>query len=699
MRTLKKYVPKDDFDIPKSIDLSRFTAVLIRQSDERGKEEHAYSREAQLKLIQYAMRLRGDTTDEKIRVYDEGAGVSGQKHIHQRKVLNDLYNDMKRGIVGSLVIIHEDRLFRDQYHTNDTTFIKHLAENNVMLFVKIDHRRYDCTKTSDRNSLLDKLIASRNYLEEQVLGKMNGGQEAKALNGQFDGRNLAMGYIVKGKKKQQVILIYEPWAKVIRWMFARFKELDSIAKLAHEIELMPYLFKDPTADDFLEFTFKIRMTKVPGGFKPSCVEAIKYMLSNLMYAGAWIYNDAVVMWNDDMAIVDRELALWAYHKITGRDIEGNLLENVERRQIRDDGAEAVLKFLLQDPIGSIYVTHPEHPEYIRQTLIKDHKAEGKLFRDITFAIRAHLIDDIFLERVKEVARADKHLAKHIEACITELEEKYAESIVSVEDHLAQVRLQIEKTLALLHDQILTLDEKSKEKFNKDLLGLREREKKLLAEQGQATQTSLKADYEELSDVLQDIPRRLDTCTMQRKQKLARLITESVTIEEISVHWLRFTVVWRGPLANRPDVCLIWRQRGRRSDDWTNEEDEYIRTNYPEGDKWVMLEALPTRTWNMIYQRALTLGIHRKINTLNNIPQNVTMHDLNVIPDRETAIQLVTEASQRNNKSYGIWLFSAGLHEFTEQGEHWNTNIGSSPSPSPRGSSAGRPRANQASISP
>lgn len=696
MRTLKKYVPKDDFDMPKSIDLSRYTAVLIRQSDERGKEEHAYSREAQLKLIQYAMRLRGDTTDENIRVYDEGAGVSGQKHIHQRKILNDLYNDMKRGIVGSLVIIHEDRLFRDQYHTNDTTFIKHLAENNVMLFVKIDHRRYDCTKTSDRNSLLDKLIASRNYLEEQVLGKMNGGQEAKALNGQFDGRNLAMGYVVKGKKKQQVILIYEPWAKVIRWMFARFKELDSIAKLAHEIELMPYLFKDPTADDFLEFTFKVRMTKVPGGFKPSCVEAIKYMLSNLMYAGAWIYNDAVILWNDDMAIVDRELALWAYHKITGRDIEGNLLENVERRQIRDDGAEAVLKFLLQDPIGSIYVTHPEHPEYIRQTLIKDHKAEGKLFRDITFAIRAHLIDDIFLERVKEVALADKHLAKHIEASITELEVKHAESVVSVEDHLIQVRVQIEKTLALLQDQILTLDDKSKEKFRKDLLGLREQEKELLAVQEQATQNNLKADYHELSDVLQDIPSKLDTCSMVRKQKLARLITEHVMIEEVSVHWLRFTVVWRGPLADRPDVCLIWRQRGKRSEDWTPEEDEYITANYAEGDKWVMLEALPTRTWNMIYQRALTLGVHRKINTLNNIPQNVTMQDLNVIPDRDTAIKLVTEASKRNSKSYGIWLFSAGLHEFTEQLEHWNTNIGSSPNPFLRDSNGDRPHAGQAS---
>ena len=69
-----------------------------------------------------------------------------------------------------------------------------------------------------------------------------------------------------------------------------------------------------------------------------------------------------------------------------------------------------------------------------------------------------------------------------------------------------------------------------------------------------------------------------------------------------------TLVWRGPLTDRPDVCLIWRQRGRRSDDWrAADEDAYIRANYATGDKWEMLEHLPRRSWNMIYHRALVFG--------------------------------------------------------------------------------------------
>ena len=423
---------------------------------------------------------------------------------------------------------------------------------------------------------------------------------------------------------------------------------------------MPYLFPDPSADDFLTYTFKIHMAKVPGGFKPSCIETIKYMLSNLSYAGAVIYKGSIIAWDSDRAIVDKELALWAYHKITGRDVEGNVLEGVERRSLRSDSAQAVLKYILRDPAGPLYVTRSDNPEYVRQSLIKDQGPDHKLLRDITFAIRAHLVDDIFLDRIKALAVADPHIAQTIEASIQSLEEQHIEETVSIEDQLVNVRLEIKKMLAFLHDKILILTPKEKADYNKTLTGLRDQEQALTEAQEQADQTDLKKDFQELADLLADIPGKLSGSTMERKQKLAKLITESVTIEEVSVHWLRLTVLWRGPLANRPDVCLIWRQRGKRSEDWKPEEDEYIKANYTYGDKLEMLEALPSRSWNMIYQRALTLGVHRNVNTFNTIPQNVTIEDLNVIPDREMAMKLVSEAAKRGNRSYGVWLYSAGL---------------------------------------
>jgi DNA invertase Pin-like site-specific DNA recombinase len=689
MRKLKQYVPQDDFDMPKEIDLERYTAVLIRQSEERAAKDHIFSREMQLELPIYAMRLRKEKTDTWIHVYDEGAGVSGQKRIDEREELNRLYYDIKHGIVGedgvrrtigSLVIINEDRLFRDEFHTNDTTFIQLLAEYHVLLFVRTDHRRYDCTKHSDRNALLDKLIASRNYLDDHVYGRMNVSQEAKALQGLFDGRNLPMGFVVDKKvpKKEQHPLVYEPWVDAIRWLFKRFKELDSIGKLAYEIEALPYLFPDPTAEDFLRYTFKINMTKFPGGFKPTATGTLTYMLTNPTYIGCWVYKDAIVRWDNHPAIVDKDLFMSVYQRITGHDLEGNPVEGMERRKLQTRSADAVLKHLLTTPLGSMYVGNHEQPVYMR-IMATHHSDKHTMHRDKAFSFSAELLDDIFLSRIKALALADQHIAEHIKASIDELEEEHVEAVVSIDDQLAHVRLEIQKTLAFLHDEILTLTAEEKAKYNRTLAGLRQREKDLIEAQNNTPQTTLKEDFQELADVLADIPGRLDGCTMERKQKLARLITESVVIEDVSVHWLRLTVFWRGPLAARPDVCFIWCQRGRRHvERWNADEDEYIKANCATGDKWTILNHFPEKTWNMIRERSLFLGVRRQVSQTVPIADNTTVSDLNIIPDRAIALRILEEVSQTSSKtvkrdslSFAVWLYPAGLSEFVQALEHRN----------------------------
>ena len=655
LRRLKNYEPGDEFDLPKQLDRSRDTAVLIRQSDHRAGEDHSFSRESQLQLVAYAQRLRGDATDEHVHVYDEGAGVSGQKRIDERVELSRLYSDIKRWLIGSVVIIHEDRLFRDEYHTNNTTFIQLLAEQDALLFVRTDNRRYDCTKPSDRNALLEKMIASRNYLDDHVLGRMNGNQQAKALQGLFDGRMLPMGYVTQGKKKQQVLMVYEPWAKVIRWLYERFQELGSVYPLAREVEAMPYLFPDPSADDLLRYTFKIHMTKVPGGFKPATVDAIRYILTNPVYIGAWVYDDAMVRENNHPAIVDRELFLACYHKITGRNLQGEPLPGIERRRLHHDSAQAVLKYILRDPSGPLHVMHAKHPNYIRA----ERATEGQeLLMRWTFSISTHVIDDVFLARVKELAINDQLLGEHIKASIAELEERHTESVISVDEHLAHVRAEIEKTMALLYDNILNLTPQDKQRYNGILEGLRAREAELVAVQENSLHESLQDDMQELSDILADIPAHLDSCTMERKQRVAHLLVESATLEELSVHWVGLTIVWRGPLANRPDVCLIWRQHGARSNTWTAEEDAIVTEHYPKTDKWTMLEALPNRTWNMVYQWALTLGLHRSAYIQAPLPDNFTVSDLRIFPDREIAMSIVSEAI--NQRGYVRWLYSAGV---------------------------------------
>jgi hypothetical protein len=177
---------------------------------------------------------------------------------------------------------------------------------------------------------------------------------------------------------------------------------------------------------------------------------------------------------------------------------------------------------------------------------------------------------------------------------------------------------------------------------------------------------------------------------QLQTSLARLLAESVAIEEVSVHWLRLTVVWRGTLSEGPDVCLIWRQRGRRSDPWTTEEDAYIAAHYPKADKWTVLQALPRRSWNMIYQRALGLGLQRATSSKEDVPLNICIEDLEVIPDPDLAMALVLEASKRRERSgmrdpeqgsnqmgtYPVWLRSANSSKMAAEGVHRTLHRGS-----------------------
>jgi hypothetical protein len=85
------------------IDKTRATAVLVSQSKTGADTAMAESRETQLGLQDYARLLYGDDEPD-VQLFDEGAGVSGQKRIDQRKVLDRLYQLMNKGIVGTVVL-------------------------------------------------------------------------------------------------------------------------------------------------------------------------------------------------------------------------------------------------------------------------------------------------------------------------------------------------------------------------------------------------------------------------------------------------------------------------------------------------------------------------------------------------------------------------------------------------------------------
>src|SRR6266704_2107426 len=120
-------------ELPK-IDRKRATAVLVRQSKTGADTAQAESRETQLGLQNYGRLLYRDDEPD-VRLYDEGAGVSGQKRIDQREVLDRLYKDMHRGIVGTVILSREDRLFRNKHMDQVGAFTRLAEEKRIKVIV------------------------------------------------------------------------------------------------------------------------------------------------------------------------------------------------------------------------------------------------------------------------------------------------------------------------------------------------------------------------------------------------------------------------------------------------------------------------------------------------------------------------------------------------------------------------------------
>ncbi len=67
-----------------TLDLSRKTAVLMRQSKRGADEDNPESRLRQKGLVNVAVEIRADHDPLMVLPCDEGSGISGQKKIYER---------------------------------------------------------------------------------------------------------------------------------------------------------------------------------------------------------------------------------------------------------------------------------------------------------------------------------------------------------------------------------------------------------------------------------------------------------------------------------------------------------------------------------------------------------------------------------------------------------------------------------------
>lgn len=116
----------------------------------------------------------------------------------------------------------------------------------------------------------------------------------------------------------------------------------------------------------------------------------------------------------------------------------------------------------------------------------------------------------------------------------------------------------------------------------------------------------------------------------KQYRLVRLLVGYANIVEESPHILKLTVALIEPVSVVLH-CYTWRARGSKSA-WTPEENAILRRAYARADRAVILEALPTRTWESIIMHStneLSLQRATRVNT-SGIPDNATYADVQLI---------------------------------------------------------------------
>src|SRR5216684_595089 len=195
IKIITTHTPVQGYDLGHfSIDLSRKTAVLMRQSMKKADKDHYESRLYQENLIPIAIKLRGDEDDRNIMVFDEGAGVSGTKGYDERKKLSALYLAIANDVVGSLLIARPDRLFRDKHFLNVGMFTE-LAERKKLILIVPGKRIYDFTRYADLQAFQKDMQDAYSYIVTHVK-YMNDVRDQKMLRGLYGGGNLPAPYVI-----------------------------------------------------------------------------------------------------------------------------------------------------------------------------------------------------------------------------------------------------------------------------------------------------------------------------------------------------------------------------------------------------------------------------------------------------------------------------------------------------------------------
>jgi len=455
--------------------------------------------------------------DHMIIVDDRDLGVSGQIRMEDRKAFNAMLRRIAKGEIKAVVVFNVDRLFRNRWGDESGKFME-ICHTYGVLVVTPDFI-YDFRISWHIDRFKRRCEEAWNYLEYHIYGRMIAAKFECARQGFWIGGGISFGYVVDLKEKLDNdepnptyyrFIPYEPHAKVIRWLFRRYKELNgNLSALMIEIEAKSPLFPDfEDINPIIVNQFK-RM-KVNGGYTITTLYGLRHLLTNRVYIGDWLFKGEVVRTKNHDAIIDEATFIYAYNRLSQTQFDGTenqrLLTRRERYAKKHYADRpAILKEIIEsgDPECRIYVKngHNRHTYYSF-----NYETEGKEWTHTHGTVDAAGLDTIVLDMLREHLRSSEaeqdfqHFIEIEPTIIEEVKEDVEQTqrdIETTKANMARIIAQVESG-QLTDPDLMQAANASYEAAKKELKLLESR-KKMLEQVGRADETS-----ETLRDIERDM---------------------------------------------------------------------------------------------------------------------------------------------------------------------------------------------------
>jgi DNA invertase Pin-like site-specific DNA recombinase len=258
-------------------------AIYTRKSCEDGLEQDFNSLDAQrLSAENYIASQTHENWQLISKHYDDG-GFSGGNM--DRPALQELFEDIKHGLIDMVVVYKIDRLSRSIF---DFAKIVELFNEHNVSFVSVTQSFN--TSTSSGKLMLNMLLSFAQY-ERELTGERIRDKFASSLKkGIWMGGVVMLGYEVKDRK----LLIKGDEAEIIRLIYKQFLASESCIEVAHLLNKLGYRTKIK----------KLKTGETSGGLMFER-KAVQRILKNPYYKGCVTHKGAVYQ-GEHEAIIDEE---------------------------------------------------------------------------------------------------------------------------------------------------------------------------------------------------------------------------------------------------------------------------------------------------------------------------------------------------------------------------------------------------------